>query len=136
MAPPSRTPLLQSIEIFIYCYKLALHYGFNEEHFLKNIVNMLGFFSPSGCHTSQIYASISPSCGEKSSLQFAFLDESFLKYILLSLDLYNLVFFSSVYDLCMSMQKLKYETNTEHTGKHRSKCETKLCCGTGLPLSV
>lgn len=45
MAPPSRTPLLQSIEIFIYCYKLALHYGFNEEHFLKNIVNMLGFFS-------------------------------------------------------------------------------------------
>lgn len=102
MAPPSRTPLLQSIEIFIYCYKLALHYGFNEEHFLKNIVNMLGFF-PSGCHTSQIYASLSPSCGEKSSLQFAFIDESFIKYILLSLDLYNLLslFFSSVYDIFM-----------------------------------
>lgn len=130
------------------------------------------FFSPSGCHTSQIYASLSPSCGEKSSLQFAFIDESFIKYIqktccaadksfvkcilksfalyeagneynikyriscashydtiqrshiniqspnlLLSLDLYNLVFFSSLYDLCMLTQKLKYETNTEHTGK-------------------
>lgn len=33
------------------------------------------FFLHSGCHTSQIYASLSPSCGEKSSLQLAFIDD-------------------------------------------------------------
>lgn len=35
LAQPSCAHLPQSIELFIYLYKLAMHYGFYEEHFFK-----------------------------------------------------------------------------------------------------